>query len=155
MNRTKLRLVAAFLAGLVGVFAFPPFGIWPLAFVSIAGFSVIVQGRSSRQGAWLGLLFGAGLFLPMLHWTATYVGSVPWLVLVFSQTWYTALLGAAMPRLQRLRCGAFFAAAAAWYRRFLNRASPNRPRPNTPTSRRPDGKVARKPQQRPMLARRR
>jgi hypothetical protein len=51
--------------------------------------------------------------------------------------------------------GAFFAAAAAWYRRFLNRASPNRPRQNTSTSRRPDGKVAKKPQQRPMLARRR
>jgi hypothetical protein len=51
--------------------------------------------------------------------------------------------------------GAFFAAAAAWYRRFLNRASPNRPRPTTGTSRRPDGKVAKKPQPRPMLARRR
>ncbi|MBA2382296.1 MAG: hypothetical protein H0V73_09325 [Chloroflexi bacterium] len=51
--------------------------------------------------------------------------------------------------------GAFFAAAAAWYRRFLNRASPNRQRPSTPTSRRPDGKVPKKNQQRPILARRR
>jgi drug/metabolite transporter (DMT)-like permease len=51
--------------------------------------------------------------------------------------------------------GAFFAAAAAWYRRFLNRASPNRPRPSTPTGRRPDGKVPKKQSQRPMLARRR
>lgn len=48
-----------------------------------------------------------------------------------------------------------FAAAAAWYRRFLQRASPNRARPSTPTSRRPDGKIPRKPAQRPMLARRR
>jgi len=51
--------------------------------------------------------------------------------------------------------GALFASLAAWYRRFLNRANPNRNRPTTPTSRRPDGKVPRKPQQRPMLARRR
>ncbi|HUQ77784.1 MAG TPA: hypothetical protein VM427_02770 [Patescibacteria group bacterium] len=51
---------------------------------------------------------------------------------------------------------ALFAAAAAWYRRFLNRANPNRsrPRPGT-TSRRPDGKVAKKNERRPMLARRR
>ena len=34
-------------------------------------------------------------------------------------------------------------------------SNPNRNRPTTPTSRRPDGKVPRKPQQRPMLARRR
>jgi hypothetical protein len=50
---------------------------------------------------------------------------------------------------------ALVAAAGAWYRRFLNRANPNRARRTTPTSRRPDGKVPKKPQQRPMLARRR
>jgi hypothetical protein len=50
---------------------------------------------------------------------------------------------------------AIVAAAGAWYRRFLNRANPNRTRPSTPSSRRPDGKVPKKPQQRPMLARRR
>jgi hypothetical protein len=52
--------------------------------------------------------------------------------------------------------GAFFGAAAAWYRRFLNRANPNLARTAQPTtSRRTDGKIPRKPQQRPMLARRR
>jgi hypothetical protein len=52
--------------------------------------------------------------------------------------------------------GGVFAAAAAWYRRFLTRANPNRARrPTTPTGRRPDGKIPKKPQQRPMLARRR
>jgi hypothetical protein len=51
--------------------------------------------------------------------------------------------------------GALFASAGAWYRRFLKLANPNRARPTTPTSRRPDGKIPRKPAQRPMLARRR
>lgn len=54
--------------------------------------------------------------------------------------------------------GAFFGGAAAWYRRFLNRANPNlaAARQTQPTtSHRPDGKIPRKPQQRPMLARRR
>ncbi|HEX2755230.1 MAG TPA: hypothetical protein VHM48_07185 [Candidatus Limnocylindrales bacterium] len=50
---------------------------------------------------------------------------------------------------------ALVAAAGAWYRRFLNRANPNRARPSNPGGRRPDGKVPKKPQQRPMLARRR
>jgi hypothetical protein len=50
---------------------------------------------------------------------------------------------------------AIVASAGAWYRRFLNRANPNRNRPSTPTSRRPDGKIPRKQAQRPMLARRR
>ena len=52
--------------------------------------------------------------------------------------------------------GAFFAAAAAWYRRFLNRASPNRRAKQAAASgRRPDGKIPRKNQGRPALARRR
>ena len=50
---------------------------------------------------------------------------------------------------------AFFASAAAWYRRFLNRASPNRARQAAAASKRPDGKVPKRNQQRPILARRR
>ena len=50
---------------------------------------------------------------------------------------------------------AFFAAAAAWYRRFLRTANPNRNRPQPTSSRRPDGKVPKQNQGRPLLARRR
>ena len=50
---------------------------------------------------------------------------------------------------------ALFAAAAAWYRRFLNRANPARQRPTASAARRPDGRQPKKNQQRPMLARRR
>ena len=51
--------------------------------------------------------------------------------------------------------GAFFAAAAAWYRRFLRLASPNRQAQARSTGKRPDGKVAKKNESRPILARRR
>jgi hypothetical protein len=51
--------------------------------------------------------------------------------------------------------GAFFAAAAAWYRRFLRLASPNRQAQARATGKRPDGKVAKKNESRPILARRR
>jgi hypothetical protein len=50
---------------------------------------------------------------------------------------------------------AFFASAAAWYRRFLTRANPNRARAAAASSRRPDGRVAKRNQGRPLLARRR
>jgi hypothetical protein len=52
--------------------------------------------------------------------------------------------------------GAFFAAAAAWYRRFLRLASPNRQAQSRASSgKRPDGKVPKKNESRPILARRR
>jgi len=107
----RYRLLLAAAAGLLGSAAFPRPGIWPLAFLSIAGFSLAVAGQRSRRGALLGLVYGAGLFGPMLHWTSTYVGSLPWLILAFSQTWFLALLGAALPVVQRLRFGAVLSAA--------------------------------------------
>ena len=105
------RLLLAAVAGLLGAAAFPKPGIWPLAFVSVAGLSIAVSGQRARTGALLGVVYGAGLFLPMLHWTATFVGSAPWLILVFSQTWFLGLLGAALPVAQRHRFGAVFSAA--------------------------------------------
>jgi hypothetical protein len=48
----------------------------------------------------------------------------------------------------------FFAAAAAWYKRFLGRANPNRARP-AQSGRRPDGKQPKRNEARPILARRR
>ncbi|MEO6501033.1 MAG: apolipoprotein N-acyltransferase [Jatrophihabitantaceae bacterium] len=105
------RLLLAAGSGLLGAAAFPKLGIWPLAFLSVAGLSIAVSGQRARRGALLGLVYGAGLFGPMLHWTATYVGSAPWLVLVFSQTWFLMLLGAVLPVVQRLRFGAVLTAA--------------------------------------------
>jgi len=107
----RYRLLLAAVAGLLGAAAFPKPGIWPLAFVSVAGLSLAVAGQRSRRGAVLGLVYGAGLFGPMLHWTSTYVGVAPWLILVFSQTWFLALLGAALPVVQRQRFGAVLSAA--------------------------------------------
>jgi len=112
VNRLPTRAAVAALFGVVGTLAFPPVGWWPLAILSVAGFTVLVRGSRARDGAWIGLAFGAGLFLPMLHWTSTYVGAIPWLILVFSQTWYLALLGAVMPRLLRSRLAPMLASSA-------------------------------------------
>jgi hypothetical protein len=63
-----------------------------------------------------------------------------------------ALLGQA---LIGIPYGAVFAAMAAWYRRFLTRASPGRQRPAQTGARRPDGKRPKRNEPRPILARRR
>ena len=89
-------------AGLAGLLAFPRFGIWPLAFVSVASFSVAVHGRRARTAAWLGFVYGAAFFGPLLHWTGVYVGPVPWLILVAAEAGYFAGMGAVLSRLQRL-----------------------------------------------------
>ncbi|HET9615363.1 MAG TPA: hypothetical protein VFP22_11170 [Candidatus Limnocylindrales bacterium] len=51
-------------------------------------------------------------------------------------------------------CG-FFASAAAWYRRFLRTANPSRQARPSASARRPDGRVAKRNEGRPILARRR
>jgi apolipoprotein N-acyltransferase len=111
--RARWAALFAVLAGLVGVGAFPRFGFWPLAIVSVAGLSVAVHGRRCRTGAWLGLLYGLAFFVPLLSWTGIYVGPAPWLILALSQAAFMAGLGAVLPLVQRLQ-GAPIWVAAAW-----------------------------------------
>jgi apolipoprotein N-acyltransferase len=100
------------LGGLAGVGAFPRFGFWPLAILSVAAFSVAAQGQRSRTGAWLGSVYGLAFFGPLLHWTGIYVGAVPWLLLVVSQAAFLAALGAVLPLVQRLPAAPVWVATA-------------------------------------------
>ena len=111
--RTRWAALLAVGAGLVGVLAFPRFGFWPLAGVSVGAFSLAVHGRRSRTGAWLGLLYGVAFFAPLLHWTGVYVGPVPWLILALAEAVFLAGLGAVLPLVQRLP-GAPAWIATAW-----------------------------------------
>ncbi len=94
--------LAAIVAGIAAAFAFPRVGIWPLAIVSVAGLSWAVDGRRTRTAAWLGLLYGLGFFVPLLHWTGVYVGAAPWLILAVAEACFMALLGAVLATVQRL-----------------------------------------------------
>ncbi len=93
--------------------AFPRYGIWPAAIVSVALLSVAVDGRRARTGAWLGYLYGAAFLVPLLSWTGIYVGPAPWLILALSFAGFFALLGALVPVLARLP-GAAMWVGAAW-----------------------------------------
>src|SRR3954470_1087051 len=88
--------------GLAGVLAFPRFGFWPAALVSVALLSLAVAGRRPRTGALLGYVYGAAFVVPLLSWTGIYVGPVPWLILALFEAAYFALLGTLLPLLARL-----------------------------------------------------
>jgi apolipoprotein N-acyltransferase len=90
-------------SGLLGILAFPRFGVWPVAVVSVAGLSVAVHGRRCRTAAWLGLLYGGAFFIPLLSWTGVYVGPAPWLILAAAEAGYYAGAGALLTLVQRLR----------------------------------------------------
>jgi apolipoprotein N-acyltransferase len=92
----------AALTGFAGAGAFPQLGIWPLMLVSVAGLSWAVDGRRARTGAWLGMVYGLGFFVPLLHWTGVYVGAVPWLILAVAEAVFMAGLGAVLSLVQRL-----------------------------------------------------
>jgi len=101
--RARWAALVAVASGLTGLLAFPRFGLWPLAVVSVAGLSLAVHGRRCRTAAWLGLLYGAAFFVPLLSWTGTYVGPAPWLILAAAEAGYYAGAGALLTLVQRLR----------------------------------------------------
>ena len=100
--RARPAMALALLGGLLGVLAFPRPGLWWIAPLSIAALSIAVSGQGLRRSAGLGFVWGAAFFLPLLHWTSTFVGAAPWLILAFAQAGYIALLGPLLTLVQRL-----------------------------------------------------
>ncbi len=90
-------------AGLCLWLAFPDHDIWPLAPVGVALFAIAVRGQRARVGALLGFVTGLAYFVPLLHWSGVYVGTLPWMALSVLQALYLALLGLLLPAAWRTR----------------------------------------------------
>jgi len=95
-------LVGAAAAGAALVLAFPPYDLWPVAFLAVAGLGALTSGVRAPRGALLGLVFGLAFFAPLLSWSGVYVGPTPWVLLAASQAAFTAGLGAALAVTSRL-----------------------------------------------------
>lgn len=78
-----------------------PYGVWPLSLVAVVAFSLLVRGRTARQGAWSGFAFGLPFFLFLLKWLHV-VGWDATIGLAFIQALFVALLGAAFAVATRL-----------------------------------------------------
>src|SRR5713226_7301501 len=85
----------AILFALLGAAAFPPLGLWPLTFASIAGLLCLLRDRSPREALDLGLVYGvvyalgtmywffgifAGMAIPLLALMAGYFGLLAWCI---------------------------------------------------------------------------
>jgi apolipoprotein N-acyltransferase len=94
------RYALALGSGLALWLAFPTHDLWWLAPVGVALLALATRGVGVRRGFLLGLVAGLACFAPLLHWSGTYVGAVPWLALSELEALYVAVLGAASALLQ-------------------------------------------------------
>ncbi|WP_127359510.1 apolipoprotein N-acyltransferase [Actinacidiphila soli] len=67
-RRGAPRSSVAAVLGLALAAAFPPYDIWPLSLIAVAGLALLVRGRTARQGAWTGFAFGFPFFVWLLQW---------------------------------------------------------------------------------------
>lgn len=64
----RKRLGVAFLAGLVCALSMPPLGVWPLLFMGLSLFYMVLPGVVGKRAFALGWGFGFGYFLLALFW---------------------------------------------------------------------------------------
>ncbi|GEL20414.1 apolipoprotein N-acyltransferase [Pseudonocardia asaccharolytica] len=108
-----VRLLTAAGAGALLYASFPPRTLWWLAPLAFALLGALLRGRRARTGFGLGFAFGLGFLAPLLIWTGSYVGPLPWLVLAAFEALFIGAAGAGMALVSRLP-GAPGWAAAVW-----------------------------------------
>jgi apolipoprotein N-acyltransferase len=89
------KIGLAIASGLLLFAAFPPFSLWPAAFLG-AGllFFLLADEKLSRRFL-LALLAGGAFFAPLLHWSSIYVGALPWLILALGESLLFSLIALA------------------------------------------------------------
>ena len=107
-----LRAIAALACGAVNVFAFAPFGLWPLQIVTLAlVFGLVLRAPSPGQAGLIGWIYGSGWLIAGVHWlyvSMHHFGGMPgWMAALA-----VVLLGAGLSLLAGLATG-----GAAWLRR--------------------------------------
>ena len=93
-TRYAVRLLGAALAGICLWLAFPTHDLWWLAPVGVGLLALVTLEAGWWCGLGLGLVAGLGCFVPVLSWSGTYVGTLPWMALSTLQALYVALMSA-------------------------------------------------------------
>ncbi len=99
--RAPLAALLALAGGGLLYLAFPPVGIRPLAGVGPALLILAVRHQRVRRGAWLGVLFGASFFIPLLLWLQ-FGGVAPWIAVSLLEMVLMAVTGAGLAAVARL-----------------------------------------------------
>lgn len=89
MFDSKPSYLIAAAGGVISSLAYAPVALWPFFFL---GCGLFLWGlRRTKRPGLLGLCYGLGFFLPLLHWTGTFVGWLPWLALALLQALFFTL----------------------------------------------------------------
>jgi apolipoprotein N-acyltransferase len=110
--RLHWALLIALAAGLLLAAAFPPYGLWPLAFVSPAVLVVALHGRSLRAAFAVGLVFGLAFNFPLVAWVIN-LAWYAWVALAIASALIFAVFTVAQRLLLNLRWWPL--AVAGWW----------------------------------------
>ena len=110
--RGRWALPVSLVGGLLLAAAFPPYGVWPLAFVSPALLVVALSGRSLRGAFTIGLVFGLAFFFPLVVWVIN-LAWFAWVALAIASALIFAVFAIAQRLLLNLRWWPL--AVAGWW----------------------------------------
>lgn len=111
-SRALYRGLTAVLAGAALGLSWQPYGWWPLLFVSIPAFTLLVRGVRPRRAFALGYLFGLAMLTVSISWVHVLGVWVAALLILFEALFF-GLLGVALSLVGRLRVWPL-AAACCW-----------------------------------------
>ncbi|MEY3704844.1 MAG: hypothetical protein RLY29_216 [Actinomycetota bacterium] len=86
-------LIKAITAGLALWAGFAPLELWPAPFLGLLLLFQNLKDASRAKRVLLAFLTGISFFAPLLHWSGSYVGALPWLLLTFLQATLFSLIG--------------------------------------------------------------
>ncbi len=78
-------IVLSLVSGLLAYAAFPPIGMWFSAPIALALLIYLLSNAGLRQRVRAVIVFSIAFFGPLLAWSNTYVGDIPWLILTMLQ----------------------------------------------------------------------
>lgn len=103
-------ILLASLSGFLLNASFEPIGIWWIAPLAIALLLLCLESSSIAWRATSLFVFGLSFFGPLLHWTSTYVGVIPWISLTILESLFFIPLAL----IARIRSWRVFLFPSAW-----------------------------------------
>ena len=88
-----LSFIQAAIVGALIWLGFAPAQLWIAPFIALALLFHLLADKTLLQRLCLSLFSGFTFFLLLLHWSSTYVGAAPWLILALGQAALFSLIG--------------------------------------------------------------
>ena len=99
-HRLPLALSISAASGLALSLAFPPAGLWPVAFVALVPLLWLLDDETPARGFLLGLVFGLAFHGATLYWILRF-GEMAWVALTLVSALWVGAFGALAPALRR------------------------------------------------------